>query len=458
MSIQQIKLNSKQRGFMNDKGRYPAFVASWASGKTMMGLLKGLRLSEAYSDNLGLVVRQKFTDLRDSTVRDFERYTDLEINKSTKEIILPNKSTIMFRHGEELSGLQNVNLGWFMIEQGEEFDTAEQFDLLRGRLRRSGVGLRQGIVIANTCGHNWIWDRWKNRILDGYSLHESTTFDNSANLPKDFLADLERMKIESPKKYNRYVLNSWEDYDLEGAYYAALMSDLLVAGRITQLDYHPDSPVHTFWDIGDIYTAIWFVQFADDQAYLVDYYYDCEGKGLLHYAKVVREKPYKIGRHFAPFDIRGSNAKSFQTGRATLDVALEEGIDFEIVEAHRVEDRIESARRLIPHCWFDVSKCKDGIDALNHYKKKKNETLSTENRTVYGDSPQHDWSSHGADAFGYMAMAVRYNDVVLGKVGRAQIRTGAEVHLQRVNVISTVNAVDDFSDMYEEEENVCYTR
>ncbi|MBK7546268.1 MAG: hypothetical protein IPI56_11090 [Elusimicrobia bacterium] len=50
----------------------------------------------------------------------------------------PNKSEILFRHLEEIHGVvQNMNLGWFWIEQAEELETDETFNVLRGRLRRT---------------------------------------------------------------------------------------------------------------------------------------------------------------------------------------------------------------------------------------------------------------------------------------------------------------------------------
>ena len=103
----------------------------------MLAIYKGVLLSQLYKNNLGLIVRRKFTDLAKSTMKDFTRYTGLKIPQGTKEVTLPGTtSQIMFMHGDELSGLQNVNLGWVYIEQAEEFDSDEQFDLIRGRLRR----------------------------------------------------------------------------------------------------------------------------------------------------------------------------------------------------------------------------------------------------------------------------------------------------------------------------------
>ena len=213
--------------------RFPAMVAAWGTGKTMCGLLKAMDLSISYPGNLGSIVRKNFTDLKDSTMKDFTRYTGIRV-PSSKDVKLPNGSEIMFRHMDELSGIvQNVNLGWFFIEQAEEFDTPEEFDLLDGRLRREGC-FRQGFIIANTNGHNWIWRRWKNESgseyqcdkefpyptglegleYSGYaSLTEAKTADNAANLPEDFLGSLKIKAEINPSHYRRYVLNSWEDTD-----------------------------------------------------------------------------------------------------------------------------------------------------------------------------------------------------------------------------------------------------
>ena len=131
-----IEYEPFQGDFFNAKNRFPAFIAGWGSGKTMWALMKGIYLSQEYANNLGVIVRSKFTDLRDSTMKDYTSWTGKSVPQGTKEANYSNGSKIYFRHAKELSGLQNVNLGWFYIEQAEEFPTSTQFDLLRGRLRR----------------------------------------------------------------------------------------------------------------------------------------------------------------------------------------------------------------------------------------------------------------------------------------------------------------------------------
>lgn len=187
----------------------------------MFMLFKIWEYCQKYPDSLALIVRKEFTDLRDSTLKDFQRYFYAQVN-GDKEYHFKNGSVIMFRHGAELEVLKNLNLSIFGIEQAEEFDTEETFTYLRDRLRRDNAPYRQGIVIANTNGHNWVWKLWKNNPQPEFTLHEATTFDNSDNLPKDFIDDLKRMETESPNHYKRYVLNSWEemeDADLLIPYY-----------------------------------------------------------------------------------------------------------------------------------------------------------------------------------------------------------------------------------------------
>jgi hypothetical protein len=196
--------------FFASTARYPAMISAWGTGKSMTAILKAMDLSIRYPGNLGLVVRQDFTDLRDSTIKDFEKYTGIPV-PTNKDVKLSNGSQIMFRHGSELKKLQNINLGWFFIEQAEEFESDEQFQLLRGRLRREGVP-HQGFVIANACGHNWLWRMWKQNPTEDFELTEATTFDNP-HLPEEFVKDLARMKEQSPSHYRRFVLNSHEDVD-----------------------------------------------------------------------------------------------------------------------------------------------------------------------------------------------------------------------------------------------------
>jgi hypothetical protein len=114
---------------------------------------------------------------------------------------------------EEIHGVvQNMNLGWFWIEQAEELDTAQQFDVLRGRLRRE-VKRRTGFITANTNGHNWVYNHWKIGKDADFELFEATSFDAEKYLPADSIADWKKLEAPSPNIYRRFVLNSWDESD-----------------------------------------------------------------------------------------------------------------------------------------------------------------------------------------------------------------------------------------------------
>lgn len=205
-----FKLKPAQDAFMFSAARYPAYVAAWGTGKTTAAIGRALRLSQE-PGNLGLICRKEYTNLRDSTVKDFELYTGYKLN-SNRDVDLENGSIIMFRHLDELRNLQNINLGWFWIEQAEEMESDEHFFLLFGRLRRKGFR-QSGFITANTAGHNWIYRHWKLGNLENASLHEAKTHDHADVLPKEWLESLELIKKTKPGMYNRFVLNSWEDAD-----------------------------------------------------------------------------------------------------------------------------------------------------------------------------------------------------------------------------------------------------
>jgi len=212
--VPNFRLKPFQDEFLFSESRFPALVAAIGTGKTMTGISRMMWLMEKDGNNLGIVVRKEFTDLRDSTIKDFELYTGLTVG-SNKDVLLPNGSLIMFRHGAEINVLKNINAGAILVEQAEEFDTDITFTFLRDRLRRKEASIRTLFIIANTNGHNWIYKQWKENFGKDPEFHlvEATTFDNEDNLPKDYIVDLKKMKETQPAHYRRYVENSWEDVD-----------------------------------------------------------------------------------------------------------------------------------------------------------------------------------------------------------------------------------------------------
>lgn len=186
---------------------------------------------------------------------------------------------------------------------------------------------------------------------------------------------------------------------IPGAYYAKLLDVAGQEGRICNVPWEPKLTVETFWDLGvRDSTAIWFVQQHHQEVRVIDYY-EASGVGLTHYIKMLSEKPYVYKKHHAPFDIE---VRELGTGKSRLETAKSLGIKFEIVPRLGIEDGIEAARNLLPRCWFDITKCQPGLQALRNYHSEYDET-----KRVLKRSPVHDWSADGSDAFRYLAVGLK---------------------------------------------------
>jgi len=204
----------------------------------------------------------------------------------------------------------------------------------------------------------------------------------------------------------------------QGTYLGQWLSRIETAGQVGFISHEPTAKVHTVWDYGNVYNAIWFVQFLKEQIHLIDFYFDGEGLGLPKYAEILKHKPYIYGNHYAPPDVWGSNAKSGQTGEYTADVARRLGIDFQRIESVSVNDRIEAARGIIPKCWFSQA-AMEGFNGLKNWRQRKNEALSTTDKPVYFKEAVKDWTRHVGDAFSHLAVVYRYLPIdteVLGEV------------------------------------------
>jgi phage terminase large subunit len=192
-----------------------------------------------------------------------------------------------------------------------------------------------------------------------------------------------------------------------GAYYGKLMGQADADKRITGVPHEPTAMVFTAWDLGiRDSTAIWFAQVVGREIRLIDYY-EATGADLGHYVREIMQRPYLYAGHFVPHD---AQAKELGTGKSRLEVLESLGLkNLTIAPMHRVEDGINAVRTIIPRCWFDARKCARGIDALKLYRAEYDDKLQ-----ALKPRPVHDWTSHAADAFRYLAMTL---DGTIDKTG-----------------------------------------
>lgn len=220
------------------------------------------------------------------------------------------------------------------------------------------------------------------------------------------LTELEQVREEiSEEEFNR-EMECVRTAAVKGAIFGRLIDIADTEGRIGDVPYDPAMRVHTAWDmgVGDS-TAIWFAQLHGNQVRLIDYHI-AEGEGLAYYARVLQEKKYVYGEHIGPHDLAARvQAENAET---RLQIAARLGIHFRVLPRvsqnmrAEVDERIEAGRRLLPLCQFDRVHCKDGLSALRSWRRRENAQTGE-----LQAAPLHDWSSHGADAFTYLAMGLR---------------------------------------------------
>ena len=233
-----------------------------------------------------------------------------------------------------------------------------------------------------------------------------------------FPAVLDQERLEDKNKRPDIYDHVWGGDFLvhaEGAYYATEMREAKDQGRIDVVNYESSTGVVTAWDLGvGDSTAIWFAQFIGPEVRVIDYY-ESSGVGLDHYARVLQEKGYVYSEHILPHDVR---VKELGTGKSRLETLDSFGIrPVTIAPQLMIDDGIQAVRSMLKNCWFDAERCERGIDALRQYHREYDD-----NGKVWRSRPAHDWASHGADAFRYLAVGYRPSQTNWGEPIRRNLR------------------------------------
>jgi len=189
---------------------------------------------------------------------------------------------------------------------------------------------------------------------------------------------------------------------VEGAYYGQIVNDLEAKGRISTVDRDDLCKSYVAWDLGmGDSTCLWVAQLVGKEVRLIDFV-ENHGVGLDWYVNWLKENRYERFDQYLPHDVE---VRELGTGRSRKEVLQEAGLEITVAPRLSVADGIQAVRRLLPRCWFDKDKTKQGINALRNYRREYNEK-----QNVYYEKPLHDWCSHAADSFRYLAITLDESD------------------------------------------------
>lgn len=211
-----------------------------------------------------------------------------------------------------------------------------------------------------------------------------------------------------------------------GSYYSEAIAKLEKEGRaVKDLSiFDPSKPVYTAWDIGfSDSMSIWYFQIDKKKINVIEYD-EFVGRSLIECCYIVQaqwdklrdvcgwsddqvsktialyqhHENYNYKTHFGPHDLDQTDISIGVTRRS---VAKQHGIKFKLVPRTDVQSGIDLVRRILINVTFELTRTNDGLRALKEYHKEWDEKTQ-----MYSDKPCHDWSSHGADAFRYLAQAI----------------------------------------------------
>lgn len=409
MTTAQVRLPPKLKPVFAGEARYRGAYGGRGSGKTRsfakMSAVRAYQWAAAGESGVILCVREFMNSLDDSSMAEVKaaileepwlaQHFDIgEKYIRTKGLAgqIDYKFAGMDRNIDSIKSKARIKLMW--ADEAEPIsEKAWQVSIPSVREDDSEIWVCWNPGSRRSATHK----RFRENPPDGARIVELNWKDNPA-FPA--VLDNERRQdlIRRPDSYQHV----WEGDFVgvaEGAYYAQSLAMARAQGRICPLTVDPLMQLWSFWDIGTRdHTAIWVVQFIGDRVKLLDYY-EASGQPLSVHLQWLRDNDYASCVCVLPHD--GANTNHLSAMRY-VDHVREAGFDAEVIRNQgkgAAMQRVEALRRLFPSIWIDSDECGPGIEALAAYHEKRDDDRGV------GLGPEHDWSSHGADAAGLIAIA-----------------------------------------------------
>ena len=256
--------------------------------------------------------------------------------------------------------------------------------------------------------------RGRNHLHDVFRMAEKnpewyadlqSLFDTRAYDPEKTIAE-ERAEGMPEALIQQEYLCDW-NAALAGSVWGDQISVIERAGGVSEFDHEMDG-VFTSWDLGmSDATAIWFFRVVDGGVDVIDYY-ENHGQPLSHYFDHLDAKPYRYVKHWLPHDARqvtlaaGVSILNQMQGHYPGKVAV--GPKLHLL------DGIQAGRWLLQQGVRLHLRCGEGIEALRQYHYEFDEETKT-----FKATPAHDWASHAADAFRYLACVAKVSGLLVKK-------------------------------------------
>lgn len=330
-------------------------------------------------------------------------------DNQTMKITFVNGSTWQVVGSDNYDSLVGTTPVHVVFSESALADPAAYGFIRPALLENNGTSLH----ISSVRGRNHFYDLFHLTAEDDQGFAQLLSADSSGVFTPEQLEKERRYYVSQygenigMSMFRQEYLSDW-DAGTIGAVWASELKALRESGRARPLLYDSRYPVMTFWDIGvsDL-TVILFMQEVGNTLRLIDWYSGSD-IGLDHYAQVIHEKPYVYLGHFAPHDIA---VREWTSGVSRIEEARRFGIKFERVAKTAKGEQIAAASHLLRRMEIKVIQrenkmpeddCEFILNTLGEYKFKFDRE-----RRVMSKNPEHNWTSHYADALMVAAVALQ---------------------------------------------------
>ena len=224
-----ISLNPKYAPLYNNDTRFFIVTGGRGSSKSF-GVTTFCCMLARESKHKILYTRATMSSAHLSIIPEFQEKIQLletEDSFSINKAEITNKvsdSEILFRGLKASSGDQTANLKslqgitTWVLDEAEELTDEDKFDTIQRSIRSNKRQNRIVLILNPATKEHWIYKRFFESmgVEEGFNgIKENVTYihtsylDNIDNLPKDYLADFAKLKINNPRKYKHIVMGGW---------------------------------------------------------------------------------------------------------------------------------------------------------------------------------------------------------------------------------------------------------
>lgn len=378
------------------------------------------------------IIRNTYGQLRDTTRKTFEQWIPSQLGVWHEQSFSFHMRfndvdcEVLFRaldRPEDVKKLLSLELTGAYINEAREIPK-HVLDVLQTRVGRYPSKAQGGAtwfgIWMDT--NPWHAGHWGSKLfaqgLSDYRVFRqpggrSAEAENVENLPKDYYP---RLCAGKDQEWIRVYIDGEDAAADLGAIWGTWIAALEKAGGICAFD-HPNDGMFTSWDLGrSDSTAIWFWRLNRHGVPDVVDHYENHGQGLSHFFDVVDAKPYKYVKHWLPHDAK---AKTLATQVSVLDQCIDHwgagavaiGPELSIIDGINAGRwMLEQPMQIHERCAVPARLEHSGVDALREYRFEWDEDTQ-----AFSTRPLHNWASHSADAFRYMALVVKFSGLMTRK-------------------------------------------